>query len=1097
MTGEELFEEWNKRVLGQIYKGPPGGKYSWEKVKTLPEEALAYLRGEGGSWPGYICLYWPSEYPEFLVDGLEGESGEQALRMLRAYNAMTGAPLLCYRKSDLRACKALGKSFSDVLNQFSKLDDYRTLPEDFGLGAAEYYPEEAEAYAASELASACGPAKKAGGTKKQNHNQALIYMALGFILKDPRRFRSFTETLENYFTALIYNEKKQVKNKEEFNSREIDFVFSILYKYHELSSRFTEILRDCMIQGDIADLIGMEEKTAAEDFCKKIGVPSYVYPVMVANGNARLGKADTARYMQDLFDKNPPLFAETFRKLLGCDTVARFAPVFKLAALMMKKSGGSGETAVLKEEFIRRFPELVKKYAEEMLKSLSNKQYRNQGLFLPDYLGLYEFFPFVQDELDRILKQQSAERKENKPNLLAEYLRAYFRGHAEAWLPAGDEQAAAFLLDRGALTAEDIFYVFVNTGSYQRRDIPSSMVKSLVKKYSAEAAAFNKTLFSSSAAAEGLVEWLNTAFGGEALLPAELVPHLSSKSKLVVRTAEKLLRDREGEGREALEALRPRLRGNGALAARRLIKQWDTERAFGKDFVFSGREELASYCRLNFDEESKNLIAWIPEALYTKVRYADLSGPADPSVTASLLSEYLFLEEPARLSIGDKIAQGLCRGDLEEALRGIYEFWLSKEADTKKKMILLPCCIYSSDAFILSRKKQIEDWTARSRGAIASFMVYCIALNGGSAALLMVDGYTNRAPNNQVKNTAREAFSLAARELGVTEDELSDRIVPDFGFDRRGEKILDYGGRLFHLLLENNFSLSIRDGEGKEIKSLPAPGAKDDAEKGAAAKKEFAELKKSIKAVVQNQTKRLERILMNGRKWSAAGWRDLFVKNPLMHRFALGLVWGVYAPETADPGTEKLLQSFRYMEDGSFNTAGEEEYTLPETALITLAHPIEMGDEGEAWKKQLEDYEIAQPLPQLASPVLTLGEKDLAGNLITRYQGKIVSAGKILSLSKSFDMKRGEVMDGGSYHCFFLEDNYLRIGAVLSFEYLYMGIDPGEQIPLDYLAFYRLDEDKVPGRGEELVSEDALNPAKVPPRYVSSVLAVFDRLLSE
>ena len=50
------------------------------------------------------------------------------------------------------------------------------------------------------------------------------------------------------------------------------------------------------------------------------------------------------------------------------------------------------------------------------------------------------------------------------------------------------------------------------------------------------------------------------------------------------------------------------------------------------------------------------------------------------------------------------------------------------------------------------------------------------------------------------------------------------------------------------------------------------------------------------------------------------------------------------------------------MEDGSFNTADEEEYELPKEAVIGLVHPVELSaDLLSAWKEQLEDYEIVQP----------------------------------------------------------------------------------------------------------------------------------------
>jgi hypothetical protein len=1101
MTNDELFTLWNKQVVPEIYKGAPGGTHSWEKVKTLPDAAEAYLRGKGASWPGGLCLYWPSKYPEAIVAELDGESGDLALRMLTAYDAMAGDALICHKKDDLKTPKALGKSLDGLFSQFAKLDDYRASPEAFGFGAAEYYPKEAKARVTSDLASACVPTKKGRDrTKKQNAAQALCYMALAFIKSDPQTYRSFAETIADYFAKVLYDKNENIQDSEELNYYEIHFIFSVLYNYYALSGRFLDMLKDCMLQGDIWYLVENKEGEAAKAFCDAIGVPAYVYPLMLASEDS-LGRTGI-QYLEKLFEENRPLFAETFKALLRYTHIKRSAPAFKLLNFMLKKAGENDKEALaLKEEFTAAFPGLMKQYADELEKRNDRGRRSLQDSFLPDYLSLYEYLPFLADATDVTLKAQNENRKNRRVNNFAVMINAYFKGHAEAWIPAAGMLAADTLIGRGAVGTADIFSVYIDLSAYERRSIPSSLTAGLVKKYPADAAAFVKEL--SGAPAEGVIDWINAAFGevasgGGGLDPKQLVPFLANKSKQVVRNAERLLKEKEDAVRESVEQLRPKLKGNGAMAARRLIKQWDTEKAFGKDFVFKGSEALKSFCALNFDDEAKKLVEWIPEDLYARVRYADLSGPSDKSVMGSLLSEYLFLDEPARIAICDKIAAGLNRGDLEEALRALYEFWLAEGADTKKKMVLIPCCVYGSDTFILSLKKQIEDWTKQSRGAIASFLVYCIAINGGSVALLMVDGYTNKAPNNQVKNTAREAFAFAARELGVTQDELSDRIVPDFGFDNRGKKTLDYGPRQFLLSIGNDFSLSIQDSVlGKEIKSLPSPSAKDDPVKAVDAKREFGELKKSIKAVAQNQTRRLERILMNGRKWNAGAWQDLFVKNPLMHRFALGLVWGVYSPESAGE-VDRLLNCFRYMDDGSFNTADEEEYTLPEDARITLAHPIEMNDV-ETWKKQLEDYEIIQPLPQLEAPVLRLGEKDLEGNLVSRYKGKVIGAGKILGAVKRFDMKRGEVMDGGSYHTFSLEDDYLRIGAVLSFEYLYMGIDITEQIPLEYLAFYRMSEDGTSpfGWGEDVKSEDALHPDNVPSRYLSSMLAAFDKMVEE
>lgn len=81
-----------------------------------------------------------------------------------------------------------------------------------------------------------------------------------------------------------------------------------------------------------------------------------------------------------------------------------------------------------------------------------------------------------------------------------------------------------------------------------------------------------------------------------------------------------------------------------------------------------------------------------------------------------------------------------------------------------------------------------------------------------------------------------------------------------------------------------------------------------------------------------------------------------------MHQFAMSLIWGVY-----EDG--KLTDTFRYMEDGAFNTVDGDEYVLPEHAKIGLVHPVELdGDTLDGWKQQLEDYSPSPSSPGRFTP---------------------------------------------------------------------------------------------------------------------------------
>lgn len=73
-------------------------------------------------------------------------------------------------------------------------------------------------------------------------------------------------------------------------------------------------------------------------------------------------------------------------------------------------------------------------------------------------------------------------------------------------------------------------------------------------------------------------------------------------------------------------------------------------------------------------------------------------------------------------------------------------------------------------------------------------------------------------------------------------------------------------------------------------------------------------MKKQLKNVIKIQKLRLETAMLAGRCWTVDAWESFFAKNPVMHKFAIGLIW------------IEAVQSFRYMEDGTFNTSGEDEY---------------------------------------------------------------------------------------------------------------------------------------------------------------------------
>ncbi|WP_096737713.1 DUF4132 domain-containing protein, partial [Brachyspira sp. G79] len=550
----------------------------------------------------------------------------------------------------------------------------------------------------------------------------------------------------------------------------------------------------------------------------------------------------------------------------------------------------------------------------------------------------------------------------------------------------------------------------------------------------------------------------------------------NTKRAEVKRYCIKAISDNEKITREYVEKMSEKVRSSelkGAL--KNIIKNWNLKK-YGDNFksIDEALEFIDTYYNKNYEKNIK----FLDDVHLTKVLYNN-GKLADERIFKYIIMEYMNLVEPARLKDCDMLTEILDTSSFTNALEMLYIYWKDSNYEANKKNILIPYLLYSDNSKIDKVYPLIKEFAKGSRTVMGAFIVKCIALNGKSYALILVDSLTRKAPTAKIKEVAIDTMENVAYLLDMTTDELSDRIIPNFGFDRKGEKVLSYGGeakRTFTLSINNDLELTITDNDKQKIiKSLPAPNSKDDKTEADNAKKECTALKKEIKTLIQSQKIRLQKVLLNGRKWTYDNFKTVFVENPIMNLFALKLIWGVYDENN------NLIESFRYMEDGTFNTVDEEEYTLKENALITLVHPSELNsDTISKWKTQLSDYEISQPIEQLDFKYEEITEKDISEDKITSLNSKKIKAGVLMSLANKYDMARGETMDGGSFCEYILKDTYLNIAVHISFDYMYFGMDANEDVEFGDIEFCEINDG----------IETLINPLKVEKRFASSIYSI-------
>ncbi|MFE1316046.1 DUF4132 domain-containing protein [Kitasatospora phosalacinea] len=260
---------------------------------------------------------------------------------------------------------------------------------------------------------------------------------------------------------------------------------------------------------------------------------------------------------------------------------------------------------------------------------------------------------------------------------------------------------------------------------------------------------------------------------------------------------------------------------------------------------------------------------------------------------------------------------------------------------------------------------------------------------GSLDALAQLHGIARTARTEAFRDRAQERVAEVAESLGLSAEQLGDRLVPDLGLSPDGTTVVDYGPRTFTVGFDEQLRPYVRDSGGKPRSALPAAASKDDPDLAAAGRRRFTALKKEVRAFATEWTARLRDAMVAERAWSAGEFTDLLLAHPVLGRLVRRLVW------TADGA------AFRIAEDGSCADVRDEVFALPGDATVRLVHPLHLtAADLAAWRELLADYEVIQPFPQLERPVLELSRDEAAGHRLHRFEGRTVPVWRLLALAK-------------------------------------------------------------------------------------------------
>ena len=560
---------------------------------------------------------------------------------------------------------------------------------------------------------------------------------------------------------------------------------------------------------------------------------------------------------------------------------------------------------------------------------------------------------------------------------------------------------------------------------------------------------------------------------------------------------EKILRTKI-ETRKEMEKIIKKQVNPASSIAENLVRYWNNAEAQKGLKNLMDAKEIFEYADSICLEKHEENAVFSAEVDYGAVRINGSDKKIPSKLMKFYISEYMLAKDIKNIDVCNKIEEIAQKDDLRKFIKKIFDRWKIHRFDPKYKNIFMPLVRTISINQLYKMANIVDMFVSDyNKIAVAAYGIRVLSLRKEvKEAGILINSFILNYKDKRIKMAANEALELIAKNHRMTRDELNDVLVPDFNFQMDRTKIFNYGDKKISIKLDISKIpqkiILYDENNNKEIKSFPKVSKKRSKDSIILEeyKRELKYIKKQLKEISLVQRNNLLKALFTQRKWEMKRWKEIFIQNPIMQKFAMFLVW-----KEIDDKNE-IVSTFRYTENNIFETVDGKEHTLNLNNFVNLVYFPELKeDEREYWENYFNNKKIPQPINQINIPFYKLTEEKKEKIEILDYNEKEFLVKTLRKESPKLDFEINYGNDGKGYGIHYIDKN-TDITAVILTNSFFSG-DYTKKLKIEKIVFFK--GSPVVQYEKTLESQDIklLKLKEIPKRILSLVCCMIEILSSE